>query len=534
MPATPGLRSGRRAIAGLAATALLTLALVTGVPAPQAGGATTGNEDALQARVRAELGVFTGWLANNGVRGYIGEVGWPNNADTAQWNALATKWYADAAAAGVWTTAWATGEWWGCGYKLSIYVWSTCSTMDGTLNVARSQAPIIESQASPDNRGVNVAGGEFGTPGPLDATSSFSNANPGVYDRAYHYDLSPSFAYLASRGISLVRLPIRWERVQPNLDGPLDAMEVQRISAAVSRAQAAGLRVILDVHNYGAYWLFDGAQGVRQPIGSASVTVTHFAGLWRLLSTSFAGHSGVAGYGLMNEPVGMAGAQHWEQASQAAVSAIRRNGDAKLVLVPGYNWSGAQQWTSQHPAAWISDPYNNIRYEAHHYFDRDNSGAYLNSYASEVSNAQARGYVASPTSTTQAPATTTTLAPTTTTTLAPTTTTTLAPTTTTTLAPAVYTIAPSAPVSLSAVASKKNASLSWSASVDSGGSGLAGYEVFRSLSPAGPWTKVMTTGSTSWLDRDVSRWTAYFYQVRAYDRAGNRSAASPTATVLIT
>jgi hypothetical protein len=356
MPATHGVRRGRRAVAGLAATALLSVALVTGAPTPQATGATTGNDDALQSRVRAELGVFTGWLAANRVGGYIGEVGWPNNADTAQWNALAAKWYADAAAAGVWTTAWATGEWWGCGYKLSVYVWSTCSTMDGTLNTARSQAPVIESQAAADNRGVNVAGGEFGTPGPLDATSSFSNANRGAYDQAYHYDLAASFSYLASRGISLVRLPIRWERVQPTLGGPLDAAEVQRIGAAVSRAQAAGLRVILDVHNYGAYWLFDGAQGVRQPIGSASVTVAHFATLWRLLSSSFAGHTGVTGYGLMNEPVGMAGAWQWEQASQAAVTAIRQDGDAKLVLVPGYNWSGAQQWTSQHPVAWIADP----------------------------------------------------------------------------------------------------------------------------------------------------------------------------------
>jgi|GEM_PF-973212 hypothetical protein len=512
MPATHGVRRGRRAVAGLAATALLSVALVTGAPTPQATGATTGNDDALQSRVRAELGVFTGWLAANRVGGYIGEVGWPNNADTAQWNALAAKWYADAAAAGVWTTAWATGEWWGCGYKLSVYVWSTCSTMDGTLNTARSQAPVIESQAAADNRGVNVAGGEFGTPGPLDATSSFSNANRGAYDQAYHYDLAASFSYLASRGISLVRLPIRWERVQPTLGGPLDAAEVQRIGAAVSRAQAAGLRVILDVHNYGAYWLFDGAQGVRQPIGSASVTVAHFATLWRLLSSSFAGHTGVTGYGLMNEPVGMAGAWQWEQASQAAVTAIRQDGDAKLVLVPGYNWSGAQQWTSQHPVAWIADPSDNVRYEAHHYFDRDNSGAYLNSYAAEVSNAQSRGYAASPTSTT----------------------TTVAPTTTTTAPPAVDTVAPSAPASLAAIAGRKGVTLYWAASVDGGGSGLAGYEVFRSTSPVGPWTRVATTTGTTWVDRTVSRLTAYWYVVRAYDRAGNRSASSPTATVVVT
>lgn len=518
MPATHSGRGARRAVARRVAVALLSAVLVTAAPTPGASGATTGNDDALQARVRAELAVFTGWLAANGVAGYIGEVGWPNNADTTQWNALAAKWYADAASAGVWTTAWATGEWWGCGYKLSVYVWSTCSSMDGTLNTARSQAPVIESQAAADNRGVNVAGGEFGTPGPLDATSSFSNANRGVYDQAYHYDFAPSFSYLASRGISLVRLPIRWERVQPSLGGPLDAAEVQRIGAAVSRAQAAGLRVILDVHNYGAYWLFNGAQGVRQPIGSPSVTIAHFATLWRLLSASFAGHSGLVGYGLMNEPVGMAGAWQWEQASQEAVTAIRQNGDSKLILVPGYNWSGAQQWTSQHPSAWIADPAGNVRYEAHHYFDRDSSGAYLNSYAAEVSDAQSRGYVASPTSTTVAPSTTTTVVP----------------ATTTTAPPAGDTQAPSAPAWLAAVAGRKGATVYWAASVDGGGSGLAGYEIFRSTSSAGPWTKLATTAGTTWVDRSVSRLTTYWYVVRAYDRAGNRSASSPAATVRIT
>ena len=383
----------RRLVAGAAAAMLAAGMAMT--PASPAGGATSDNADALQARVRAELGVFTGWLQANGAQGYIGEVGWPNNADTAAWNALATKWYADAAAAGLWTTAWSAGEWWGCGYKLSVYVWSTCSTMDGSLNATRSSASVIEAQAHPDRRGVNMSGGDFGTPGPLDATSAFSNANPGTYNSAYHFDTQASYSYVASRGITLVRLPVRWERVQPTLGGPLNPAEVQRIAEAVARAAAAGMRVIIDIHNYGAYWLSNGSQGVRRPIGSAEVTVAHFAALWANLSTAFKANAGVAGYGLMNEPVGMAGPVAWEQASQAAVTAIRQNADAKLVLVPGYNWSGAQQWTSQHPRAWISDAYANIRYEAHHYWDRNNSAEYPNSYAAEVADAQARGYTAS-------------------------------------------------------------------------------------------------------------------------------------------
>ena len=519
----------RRLAAG--AMAAIVLAGVMMTPASPAAGAPTDNADALQARVRAELAVFTGWLQANGAQGYIGEVGWPNNADTASWNALATKWYADAAAAGLWTTAWSAGEWWGCGYKLSVYVWSTCSTMDGSLNTARSQAPVIEAQAAPERRGINMSGGDFGTPGPLEATSTFSNANPGAYNSAYHFDTQQSFSYVASRGVKLVRLPVRWERVQPVLGGALDPAEVQRINDAVNRAYAAGLGVILDIHNYGAYWLSNGSQGVRRAIGSAEVTVTHFAALWRLLSTAFRSNQGIVGYGLMNEPVGMAGPVAWEQASQAAVTAVRQNGDSKLVLVPGYNWSGAQQWTSQHPRAWIADA--NVRYEAHHYWDRDSSGAYLNSYAAELADAQARGYVASPSTTTvpTTPTTTSTVAPTTTT-VAPTTTSTVAPTTTTTVPAGIDTTAPSVPDNVYALASGGKVKVSWKASTDTG-SGVARYEVYRGPSRSGPFVKVATVTSVGYQDASVLRRAQYAYYVVAIDNAGNRSAGSGIAVVYV-
>ncbi|MEO6120570.1 MAG: cellulase family glycosylhydrolase, partial [Acidimicrobiales bacterium] len=383
----------------------LALAVVIAQPGLRAAGGEAAAPDALVARTRAQLAVFTGWLAANGVRGAVGEVGWPNNADAERWNAVARSWYDDAAAAGLLTTAWASGEWWGSSYKLSSYTWNTPITMDGPLSVARPQASVIEAQAG-DRRGVNAAGGEFGTPGPLETTSSFSNVNPGTYNQAYHYDTQASFDYLASRGITTVRIPFRWERIQPRLGTPLDPTELQRLADAVARAGAAGLQVILDVHNYGAYWLSDGTQGVRRSVGSAEVPTSQFADLWRQISDRFRDVATVTGYGLMNEPaampapVGGTPARAWEQISQAALDAIRASGDTKLVLVPGYNWSGAQQWTSQHPVAWIVDPAGNHRYEAHHYFDSDNSGAYPRSYDQELAAAVAAGYVAPPVTTT--------------------------------------------------------------------------------------------------------------------------------------
>lgn len=371
---------------------LAALALLVAAPGFVGGaGAETDGTDPLHTRVRSELSEFTTWLSDEGVEGFIGEVGWPDGADADDWNALAEAWYTDADDAGLWVTAWATGEWWPTDYPLLVYEDRFGS--EG-VDTPSAQARVVEAHLSTAGylRGVNVAGAEFAAPN-VQTTSSFSNENPGTYDVDYHYDSQATFDYLAGRGVELVRLPFRWERIQPQPGGALDEAELQRLTDAVSRARSAGLRVVLDMHNYGAYYLFDGTQGVRRPIGSSQVSVADFADVWQRLSRVFRGDDGVAGYGLMNEPVGLdddvdwgttEGAALWERASQAALDAVRGNGDGTLVLVPGYFWSGVQNWTHFHPDAWIADPAGNHRYEAHHYWDSDNSGQYRRSYDEEV------------------------------------------------------------------------------------------------------------------------------------------------------
>jgi YD repeat-containing protein len=88
------------------------------------------------------------------------------------------------------------------------------------------------------------------------------------------------------------------------------------------------------------------------------------------------------------------------------------------------------------------------------------------------------------------------------------------------------TIAPGVPAGLSASApSSTQVNLSWNAVSDTGGSGLAGYRVYRG------GTQIGTTTGTSYSDTGVVGSTAYSYTVRAYDGAGNSSASSNTATV---
>jgi len=354
-----------------------------------AGALALRGHDPVADRALSELRGFAEWLDRNDVEGYIGEVGWPASraVDGDDWQDLAREWYAQAAEADLWVTAWSTGEMWaGVDSPLTIYA---SAGVDGALALPRAQAEVIEGQA-PALRGVNVSGGEFGAVPQVQPASPWSNANPGTYGLQWRYDTQGSFDYLAERGITTVRLPFRWERIQPEPRGPLDGAELGRLRDAVRRAGDAGLSVILDVHNFGGYYRDEGGQGVRLTVGSDELPAAALADLWRRLSAEFAAEPAVAGYTLMNEPAELAGredrtpAQVWEEASQAALDAIRSNGDDTLVLVPGYDWAAVRGWAEEHPEAWIVDPLDRFRYEAHHYWDADRSGRYRDRYADEI------------------------------------------------------------------------------------------------------------------------------------------------------
>ncbi len=350
-------------------------------------------EDALQRRVVSDLDVFTDWLARNGVEGYVGEVGIPNDGDVDRWTLLAERWFKEADEAGLWVDVWSSGEWWDVDYVYSAF---TPRTDGGPLRVTTPTGELLARYARQGNepRGVNVSGGEFGAPGSTDEVTEFSNENPGEYGSDYRYDSQESFDYLASQGIDTVRLPFRWERIQPALGEELDDEELGRLRGTVHRAYTAGLEVILDVHNYGAYHLTDGTRGVRRAIGSEEVSQDDFVDLWRRLSAAFREEPGVIAYDLMNEPSNLPEVDHrppaqvWEEASQAAVTAIRAGGDDTLIMVAGYHYSHAGEWPEQHPQPWIEDPADNYRYEAHHYWKHDDG----NSYDTEVAYAEEMGY----------------------------------------------------------------------------------------------------------------------------------------------
>lgn len=94
--------------------------------------------------------------------------------------------------------------------------------------------------------------------------------------------------------------------------------------------------------------------------------------------------------------------------------------------------------------------------------------------------------------------------------------------------PAQDTTAPSVPAGVTAtVASSSTINLSWSASTDTGGSGVSGYRIFRDGATAA--TASVNATTTSYADTNLTAATQYSYVIRAYDGAGNESTSSTAA-----
>jgi endoglucanase len=207
-------------------------------------------------------------------------------------------------------------------------------------------------------RGINLSGAEFGKLG-------------GRVHKDYTYPSDPTIQYFAEKGFTSVRLPFKWERLQPKANGPLDADELKLLDDAVTRIKAAGMTVVLDPHNYAEYY--------GKFLNTPDVPLGVLANLWGRLAAHYANDPKVV-FGLMNEPHDMPATQ-WLPVANASIAAIRKARANNLVLVPGVSWTGAHSWQNDMPGGangvvmlGVTDPADNYAYEVHQYFDADFSG----------------------------------------------------------------------------------------------------------------------------------------------------------------
>lgn len=255
------------------------------------------------------------------------------------------------------------------------------ASLTGCAETAGGATPPLRG---PLGHGVSLAGAEFGH-----ERHDFSNRNVGQLGVDYTYNSRDSITYFTNAGMRVFRVPFRWERLQPTLGGALDSGELAQIRNVVRWASQSGAYVVLDLHNYARYAISTGGPKVEAVIdqsfgGKVLVSRQHLADLWQRLAQEFRNEPAVAAYGLMNEPHDM-GRSDWRAISQHTVEEIRKVDAHKLLLVAGDGWSNAHRFSQVNGRrAWISDPGNNVAYEAHCYFDHDHAGKYWMSYDQEL------------------------------------------------------------------------------------------------------------------------------------------------------
>jgi endoglucanase len=207
---------------------------------------------------------------------------------------------------------------------------------------APAGAPIVAAFAA----GVNLSGMEWAAPGVRFGQSTYPDIN-------YTVPRVADIAYLASQGVTLVRLPLTWELLQPLLAsspanatvrsgytsslqatfnaGDLWEPQAQYVDKILDACLASGIKCVLDIHNYARYRDFkyqldgsvigwtrvadklvppyttDNTQIANKIFAKVAPTLTKadFNALWTKMATRWKTHAGLGGYGLMNEPNNM-------------------------------------------------------------------------------------------------------------------------------------------------------------------------------------------------------------------------------------
>jgi len=93
---------------------------------------------------------------------------------------------------------------------------------------------------------------------------------------------------------------------------------------------------------------------------------------------------------------------------------------------------------------------------------------------------------------------------------------------------------PTAPTAPVGQVSGQSVTLTWGASTDANGTPVAGYSVYRSTTPNGPYTKLnaaLATG-TQYTDSTAQSGT-YYYVIKSVDSDGDESPATLEMTVTI-
>lgn len=199
---------------------------------------------------------------------------------------------------------------------------------------------------------------------------------PGVNGTNYIFPIETHFRDWSAKGIKLIRFPILWERLQPTLGGALDPTYTSLIDRTFSYANKYGVKIILDLHNYARYR--------NQIIGTSGVPYSAYQEIMARIAQRWSTQSSLYGYDIMNEPHDALA--YWPTAAQYGINGVRSFDNVRPIFIEGNGWAEATRWALWNdPLLKLSDPANNIIFEAHAYFDANAGGTYETVDVSQLS-----------------------------------------------------------------------------------------------------------------------------------------------------
>jgi endoglucanase len=239
-----------------------------------------------------------------------------------------------------------------------------------SLLIAQSNSDSAPALVSPSPQASYNAVGYF--PGVNLSVAEFGKGSQ--LNKNYTYPTDAEISYFHGKGLKIVRIPFKWERIQPKVRGDLDPTNLENLDRCVATASRLGMVVLIDPHNYGGRSV-DGKNALVNI--DPQLTNEDFNDFWIKLANHYKDNP-LVWFGLMNEPHKQTAAQD-AATMQSAVNAIRGTGAKNRILVPGTSWTGAHSWIKSGNGlafANFTDPGNNFAFEVHQYLDKDNSGTH--------------------------------------------------------------------------------------------------------------------------------------------------------------
>ncbi|POW22184.1 hypothetical protein PSHT_01491 [Puccinia striiformis] len=234
----------------------------------------------------------------------------------------------------------------------------------------------LQTQLNPGNLSrrqpkVNLAGWDFGA-----QTTGIYSGSTGVAPP------KTQIPHFIKQNVNLLRVPVAWEFLQPEMNKPLNASNVKIYCEYIEEITSQGAFAIIDLHAYARY---KGEIVGESPTMPASVLVN----LWLQLGGLFK-HNNHVILGISNEPHDQS-IEKWAVTVQEVVTALRTNDIYNILLIPGTDYTSLKAFPEWYKVMKdVKNPdgsFEGLWFEVHRYLDTDNSGKStecVDSHADEV------------------------------------------------------------------------------------------------------------------------------------------------------